>query len=250
MNRSSLTCRLALLSLALLTAPAPRVGAAGTVEPKAKEVMRRMSDFLAGLKQFRVHTDTITEEVYPKDLTLLDDRASDVYVQRPNHMRVNLYSASANPQFFMNGQTVTLYTPKLKYYANWQTPGTIDTMLDRAQQRYGLSFPATDLMRRNPYQVFMKNVKSGAYLGHSLIRNAYCYHLSFRQQDMDWQIWIEDSKTPYPRRLVIYDRAVKGKPCVVVSLSQWNSTEGMPDGVFTFTPPEGTTKIAVSQLRR
>jgi hypothetical protein len=251
MKRTRTAFLLVIWGLALAGVPAARAAdsSTGTIDPKAKEVMRQMSSFLAGLKQFRVRVDSIAEEILPGDLTLISDRSGEFRVQRPNRLQISVSSASRNLQFFFNGQTVSLYTPQQNYYGSWQAPATIDAMLDRAIARYGVSFPATDLIRQNPYSVMMKNVKSGTYVGHALIRGAYCHHLSFRQQDLDWEIWIEDSKTPYPRRLAIHDRAVEGTPTVAITLSGWNDAPDMTDEHFTFTPPPGATKIKVAQTQ-
>jgi hypothetical protein len=185
MNRAHAACQRAVLWLALLALPAASAAAAPatvdrTIQPRAKQVMRQMSDFLAGLDRFRVHIDTLREEIMPMDLTLLSDRSAEYYVQRPNRLRINVYSAKRNLQFFFNGQTSALYTPGLNYYASWQASGTIDGLLDRALQKYGVSFPATEFIRKNPYQGLMKNVQAGAYVGPALIHGAYCHQLSFR----------------------------------------------------------------------
>src|SRR5262245_16081114 len=136
MNRRCAVWQLAILGLVLLAMPTVRAAAAGataeaSIQPKAREIMRQMSDFLTGLHRFRVHVDTIAEQSLAQDLTLLLDRSSEFVVQRPDRLQVTTRGENRDLQFFYNGQTATLYSPKVNFYASWQAPATIDEVLDR-----------------------------------------------------------------------------------------------------------------------
>jgi hypothetical protein len=79
-----------------------------------------------------------------------------------------------------------------------------------------------------------------------------CDQLAFRQKDMDWQLWVAQGDKPLPMRLAIVDRAVKGAPRYMVTMTEWNTSPQFTAAQFTFTPPEGASKVAVldlSQLR-
>ena len=48
--------------------------------------------------------------------------------------------------------------------------------------------------------------------GLHLVRGIQCHHLVFIQDDIDWQIWIENSQTPLPRKMVITSKWLAGGP--------------------------------------
>ena len=49
-----------------------------------------------------------------------------------------------------------------------------------------------------------------AFLWLSKVQGQLCHHLAFRQEDIDWQIWIENGPTPLPRKFLITDKKAKG----------------------------------------
>ena len=57
------------------------------------------------------------ELVTSSDMVLDSDRELDVYVQRPNRLRVDSHVPDHERQVFYNGETITIYSPKTKYYA-------------------------------------------------------------------------------------------------------------------------------------
>ena len=69
-----------------------------------------------------------------------------------------------------------------------------------------------------------------------------CHHLAFRQKEIDWQIWIEDSPTPLPRKFLITDKQAKGLQ-FTAWLSQWNTAPQLEDGLFVFVVPAKAEKV-------
>jgi hypothetical protein len=70
-----------------------------------------------------------------------------------------------------------------------------------------------------------------------------CHHLAFRSADVDWQIWIEDGAHALPHRYVITSKKEPGSPEFAVQLSHWDPQAALPDSLFSFAPPAGSTKI-------
>ena len=65
--------------------------------------------------------------------------------------------------------------------------------------------------------------------------------------DVDWQLWIERSETPVPRKLVITTTTEKAQPQYVAKLT-WNLTPQLDDTLFTFVPPADAHKIVVREV--
>jgi hypothetical protein len=76
-----------------------------------------------------------------------------------------------------------------------------------------------------------------------------CEHLAFSQNNIDWQVWIENGARPVPRKFVITYKDEPDSPEFTAIFSNWDFTTQLPDFVFKFDPPPGSAKIGVKELR-
>lgn len=219
-----------------------------SIDPRAQQILRQMSDYLSGLQTFSVHVDAVVEGVTKSGERLDADRSADLWLQRPDKLRVNLTSAHHNAQMFYDGNNFTIFTPAKNYYAQWNAPRSIDEVITIARTKYGLALPGADFLMADPYTRLMANAKSGAYLGDVTIGGVMTHHLAFRQPDVDWQIWVQADATPVPRRVVINDKRTTGEPKYMASFRDWNASPVIEPSTFVFTPPAGAAKIKMQTL--
>ena len=228
-------------------AGAPASSGTPAIDPKAVEVMQKMGSYMASLQKYKVHADRIVEVILPNDQRLFSDNSVDLFVQRPDRLRANLISAKRDLEFFYDGKTFTLYTPRTKYYASVTAKPTIAEMIQNVSSEYDIDFPLRDVLYH--YDVLLKEVVSGEYIGMSLIRGAKCDQLAFRQKDIDWQVWIEEGEKPLVRRIAISDKTQKGEPISVTSLSDWDVNPTFEEDLFTFSPPQDAQKIKIVAVK-
>ena len=67
--------------------------------------------------------------------------------------------------------------------------------------------------------------------------------MAFRQDVLDWQIWIQEDGRPLPRKLVITTIDMEGAPQFGVVMTNWNLDPKFAKGFFDFTPSEGMKGI-------
>jgi hypothetical protein len=213
------------------------------VDPKARALLEKMSDFLGGQRQFSVEVDGSTEVVLQSGEKVEFDHSSDVRLKRPDKLRSDRRGEKADVEFYYDGRSFTLYGKKNHYYATADAPATIDEAIDAARERLGIEAPGADLLYNKPYDVLMDDVVSGTYLGTVAVRGVSCHHLAFRGNETDWQIWIEDGPRPVPCKFVITSKKVQGLPEFTVEFSQWNFSPRLGDEVFHFTPPGNAKRI-------
>jgi len=213
------------------------------VDEKADKVLRQMSEYLNTLGQFSIHLENSVDTLLETGQKIQLARAVDVLVRRPNRLRVNVKSDIFDQELFYDGKTVTLYGKKVKFYATTEAPKNIESALDHAEQSFGLVAPAADLIYRNSYDILTEDIQSGGYVGLSSIFGVECHHLAFRAEQTDWQIWIENSETPLPRKFVITSKWIAGAPQFTALISRWDVTAQLKDSRFTFTAPDGAQKI-------
>lgn len=91
-----------------------------------------------------------------------------------------------------------------------------------------------------------EDIQAAIDVGPSSVGGILCDHYAFRQEDVDWQLWIERSDTPLPRKLVITTRK-EAQPQYVARLT-WNLTPQLDDTLFTFTPPTDAHNIVLREV--
>lgn len=213
--------------------------------PQARAWLKRMSDYLGSLNSFQVHLQTSRELVFPKGGRIDVTNYGDVFVQRPNMLRVNLFQANKVRELYYNGSTLTVYSPKQNYFGIVAALPTIEQTVDMLTTDYGIDIPLADLLRPNIYNTISGRIDSGIVVGPSLLDGNYCKQLAFRSGKIDWQIWILDGPTPLPMQLVIVDHGVKGNARYEARLTNWNTTPKVTPSTFNFTPPTGAKEIPI-----
>lgn len=213
------------------------------IEAKAAELLRQMSDFLNGLRQFSFHTENSVDTVLPSGQKLQLGRAVDVFVRRPDRLRAQIDGDLLDQELFYDGRSITLFTKKANYYATIEAPPTIEAAMDHAIQSFGLVAPLVDLIYQKSYEILTEDVQSGFYVGLSSVLGVECHHLAFRGEELDWQIWVENSATPLPKKLVMTTKWVSGAPQFTALLTKWDVSPQLKDSFFIFVAPDNAQKI-------
>ena len=75
-------------------------------------------------------------------------------------------------------------------------------------------------------------------VGPSDVGGTTCEHYAFRQEEIDWQIWIQMGDHPLPRKLVITTKTDEARP-QHTAVYTWNLAPSYNDPAFEFDPPAG-----------
>jgi hypothetical protein len=218
------------------------------IEPQTEKLLRRMSDYLAGRKQFTVKTENTLEVVLTSGQKLHFASPATASVWRPNKLRAHRKGDILNQEFFYDGKTLTLYNPKENLYATTAAPPTLDEMLDFAREKLDVIAPGAEILYGNAADRMLKETSSGFVVGSSVVGGVKSTHLAFRGSEVDWQIWIEDGDKPLPRKFILTSKKVKGEPQFTVLIRTWDLAPKLTDKEFTFVPPKGAKKIEFLML--
>jgi len=213
------------------------------VEAKADTVLRAMTTYMAGLKQFSARTEN-TIEVVTYDLQKIQFVApATLTVSRPDKLMAERQGDIAEQSFFYDGKTLTLYNPDTHHYATVPAPNTIDAMLEFARTRLDVIAPGADLIDTRAYDRLMQDVKSGAYLGLEAIGGQRCHHLAYRATEVDWQLWVREGDRPLPCRYVITSKGIAGAPQFSMQVIDVNTSPTIAADKFRFVPPAGAKAV-------
>jgi hypothetical protein len=215
-----------------------------SIDPKAEKVLRQMGDFLSSLNQFTFHSENSVEVVLDTGLKIELGRSVDVFVRRPDRLRADVDGDDSDQQLFYDGKLITLHQREPhNFYATIDAPPTIEEALNHAIKRFNLVAPLADIVYRDLYNIAIEGVTAGYYIGDSKINGIACHHLAFREQNIDWQVWVEKADRPFPRKLVITDNLHKRSPQFTAVITKWQTNVSLPDDYFVFVSPKDARKI-------
>jgi hypothetical protein len=217
------------------------------VEQEAIDALKAMGTYLRTLKAFEVVSDFTVEETLDDGQKIMNSGAASYLARLPDRLSVDLYTDTAEREFYYDGKTLTMYGPKIGYYASVEAPATIAETLAMASDRYGLEVPLADLFVWGSEDDGTANLTSAFYVGASQVGENSCDHYAFRQEGADWQLWIEADDTPLPCRLVITATDDETLPQYVSTLT-WTLDPPIDEADFAFVPPEDAKKIPLQEL--
>lgn len=225
--------------------PQAPAGPAAKVDPEADRILRQMSDFLAKQREFSVQTNGELQVVLDTGQKIEINRVGKVSVQRPDRLRVDRSADLAKGQLYYDGRQLTVYGERNNAYATTQAPPTLDAAIEWAMDDLGLDAPGGDLLVSNPYAALMEDVRSGTYLGRTVIGDVTAHHLAFRNREgVDWEIWVTDGPQPLPLKYVVTSRDEQGSPQYSVIMSDWSLSPRLSQEEFRFTPPRDAMRVS------
>ena len=230
----------ALLGAALASGP---VSGAEGIDADADKILKSMSAYLGGTKAFSVNADIDLEVVTTAGQKVQLSSYATVVLERPSKFKITRKGVIADAAFIYDGNMLTLYGKNLNAYAQVEVPGTIDDAILAYELETGIAAPGADLLFADPYAVLSSGVNSGINLGTAYIDGIECHHLAFREDKVDWQLWVQAGDTPLPMKYVITSKWQTAAPQYEIRYRDWDTSPNIPAGEFTFSPPDGAEKL-------
>jgi hypothetical protein len=244
MRRLKLLSARVLLAAALALVTSAARAQTDAMGPEATRLLKRMTDYLAGLQRFTVDTHNTLDAVLASGQKVQFVMDATVTVQRPNRLFAERKNSLVDQKFYYDGKTLTLSNPKDKVFATVAAPPTLEAMLDFARERLDIVAPAADLLYADAYEQFMQVTTSGFVVGKAMIGGVRSDQLAFRGPDVDWQIWIADGPQPLPYRYVVTTRGLPAHPEYSLVMTRWDVAPNVGSARFTFTPQTLAKRIS------
>ncbi len=206
-------------------------------------LLRRMSDFLGGLQNFRIGTQDTYDEVLLSGEKIQLSSWRSFHVSRPDKLVSDIQGDLANKRLWYDGKTVVLLDRAKNVYGSFKFSGTIDDMVDMATNQYHLSGPFMDLVCSDIYTTVAERIQDGEYVGRHKVDQYECDHLAFTNANVDFEIWIQAGDKPLPRKFTITYKNREGKPRYTGLLPYWELDIKFSADFFTFVPPAGARPV-------
>ena len=224
-------------------APPGANAAAPAVAEPADRLIKEMSSYIGSANEFTFHADVTFDHVLPSGQKLQFSAAEEVMLQRPGRLYVEWNGDLGARQFWYDGKSVTLYDPAMPFYASEAAPPAIDSMLPQLLPKLDFVPPLADFLYSDPYKTVRGNIQYGFDLGQNDVNGKSCRTLAFVEEDIDWQIWIENGPQLTPCKLVITYKNQPAQPQFSAVFSDWDFAPRIAEPVFIPELPPGTQKI-------
>jgi len=244
--------RTALIALCMLVLPA-MVQAQTTepekpvVDPDAMDALRKMGEYLRTLKVFQITGEITTEQVLSDGQKITLTKQVELVASRPNNLRALIKADKFERQMIYDGTTFTLWAPKKNVYAQVAAPPTINELATMIEDKYAIELPLIDLFRFGTAEDNSKEITSAKDVGESVCDRVTCEHYAFRQDGLDWQVWIQKGDYPLPRKVVLTTLTDEARPQHMVVYT-WNLAPSFNQESFAFAAPKDAAKITIADL--
>ena len=199
---------------------APHANAEGNETDK---IFKRMSDYLASQKTLSITFDSDIEVITNNMQKIQFTSSGQVQLSRPDKLRATRTGGYTDVEIVFDGKTLTVNNKSGNDFAQVEAAGSVDQVIDLLRDNHGVTAPGADLLLSNPFDVLMADVMDRAQIGIGVIDGVECDHLAFRNEDTDWQIWIEAGARPIPRKYVITNKGVTGAPQYTLRIKEWRT---------------------------
>jgi hypothetical protein len=245
----TLICSAAMLSFSLTLAgqgsPAQKNP---DIDPAAMAALDKMGSYLRTLSAFQVKAAQSTDDVLDNGQTIQSSQVVDLLAAKPNRLRAQIKGDAIDRIFLYDGKNFTVYGQLVNFYATVPAPPTIAELIGKLDEKYGIEMPLVDLfMWGSPQSTAAQAITSAIDIGPSAIEGTTCEQYAFRQNGLDWQIWIQLGDYPLPRKLILITKDEEAQPRFTEVLT-WNLAPSFNDDAFFFDPPQGAQRIAIAEV--
>ena len=213
------------------------------IDAQAVQVLRDACQYLAEAPFFSITAEIWREHLTDAGQKVQFSRSMEMEVQRPNRFHTEVHSPHSQRGFWYDGQTLTILDRKRNLYSTTPAPANLDQAVDVARDQFGIDLPMVDLAVSDPFTNAMARVEAARDFGMAPAMGYLCHHLAFTQDNIDWQIWIQDGPQPLIRKLVITHKNEPGSPEFTGLIREWNLISRIAPSDFAFVPPAGAAKV-------
>jgi len=213
------------------------------IDPNADAALKQMGKTLTDAKAFSYTANLTMDYVLPDGQKLQTARTQQVMVRRADGIAAKVIGDEFHLNFVYDGKQLLLYNLDKPSYALLDAPPTIDEMFELLAEQYGLVIPLADMLFADPHKELTELVKSSQDMGVGYVNETECRHLAFRQDTVDWQIWIDQGPVATPRKLVITYKEKPESPQFTAVFSNWNLAAQPTADAFKIVPPPSVERI-------
>ncbi|MFO1476541.1 MAG: DUF2092 domain-containing protein [Verrucomicrobiota bacterium] len=246
--------RLAAILVLAAAGPLSADAADAPAAPDADQLLRQMSDKLAGAATFRFEVRREISDGLAGGDGLHSRSKIKVLVQRPDKFEARATVPDDTRCFYFNGKQLTMADLQQKVYSTVPLAATLDELPSKIAADYGFLPPMAELLISDLYQDLAWRAKSIEYRGEGTIHSGFlglhrvhCYRIGLTGTQADSEIWI-GKKDLLPRQWDSTVQQPEGKAFIHLEFSDWDLKAKAVESDFVYQPQKGA--VAVPMMTR
>ena len=216
---------------------------ANAQEPDPRELLKRMSDEIAGLESYIINGDAYADARLEAGLIIEHASQATLQVRKPDTVRITNKTSEELKELFFQSGVLTIYTQSKNFYGQTLIPEGVNVALDYAVDELGIDAPMLDFVSGEVAERLIATSTDVLYLGTSLIRGKTYQHVAIRTPEIDVQLWIAAEGPPLPGKMSLSAKWDGGAPRTTVFM-EWNTSPDFKKNPIKFKPPADAIKIS------
>jgi hypothetical protein len=212
------------------------------MQPQAVDALNKLGSYLRSLRSFRIEADSVTDAVLTTGQNVGFLHRTEMWVQRPNKVKVVVTGSRAPKGLVYDGQSFVLFNDTHHYYSKVPAPPTLRQLIADADEKYGVQLPLIDLFYWGEQSDDEKALTSALFIGLDKVEGKWCNHYAYQQPGLDWELWIQNGPRPLPCRFVVTDTTQPSRPQHAVNY-QWTVDPTFDAATFAFHPGPDARQI-------
>ena len=220
----------------------------GGIVPRADKLLIKACEVLASASAFSFHAEILFDEVLPPDVKVQFAGAMDYAVQRPDELAIEFESDLGAKRLWYSGGNLTILDLPHMVYSSVVVPSTLDGMLTKVAEDHNVTIPLGDFAAGDPCLLIHQQATYGGYIGINDVNGVDCDHIALSSPKADFQLWLDRSGKPIPRKVVINYRSDPGSPEYIAVLSNWKFPNKIPANHFRANLPKQAKRVEILKV--
>ncbi len=212
------------------------------IETGAVEALNEMGTYLRSLKSFQIQSEATSEIVMPDGQKVQLAQNTNLLARVPDRLMADIRGDQGAKLYMFDGKSFAFLARDENFYAVVPAPPTLKQLANILEDKYDVELPLVDLFLWGQADTTPPKITSATDIGPGEVGGITCEHYAFRQEGLDWQVWIQQGDYPLPRKLVLTTTTDEARP-QHTSVLNWNLAPSYNEDSFKFDPPQGAHKI-------
>lgn len=212
-------------------------------EDDAKVILKAMSDYLSKQQAFSFDYQSAVEVVTTDFEKLQFVSSGTAVVNRPDKARISRRGGFVDLDLSYDGKQLVVDGKNLNVFAKVEAKGTLDQLFDLINST-NVGAPGADLFGTNAYALLTEDLQESKHISSAVVNGVDCEYLTFRTDDVDWQIWIASGDKPVPLRYVVTTKYVSQAPQYTLEVSNFKTGTDAAKASFTIEIPKDAKEVS------
>jgi hypothetical protein len=209
--------------------PPPATNSAG----KAMAILQSTCDYLGSVTSFVAEVKLDMDRYLQTGDKVPVSVNCVIQVRQPDRLAVEYKGASDNRKAVYNGQNFTMKDPLDPKISIFGAPPRLEDAIPAVKAKQNVILPLSDLLQRDAFDTISLAIQSAEYVGIRKVDGVDYHHLTFTQEDVDWQLWVQTGDQPLPKRALIQYKKDAKSPRYVWEVLKWELEPSLSDDAFS-----------------